>query len=248
MQCIKEYKLNHVICISERRFQVSILPIWLFYPMLIPSNMNGKPIKSDQIHLQTLSYMYPNTFESSETYRMLRMDISQFYLWFGASNFPLKKRKQFLKTQKFHKILHSNFSLQYSIDNYEERRKYELQAERIREEMQARLGSSTNEMDSQNERLNALRRVESQINELKRMEGQTHSGAEPRGAGGRIIQQPRSADLAQLYHEAIPMDKALSHSGPSAFGNGQGGLLQQHPVSLQIFLHYRVAQQVLDLT
>ena len=133
--------------------------------------------------------------------------------------------------------MHSNFSLQYSIDNYEERRKYELQAERIREEMQARLGSSTNEMDSQNERLNALRRVESQINELKRMEGQTHSGAEPRGAGGRIIQQPRSADLAQLYHEAIPMDKALSHSGPSAFGNGQGGLLQQHPVSLQIFLH-----------
>ena len=110
MQCIKEYKLNHVICISERRFQVSILPIWLFYPaMLIPSNMNGKPIKSDQIHLQTLSYMYPNTFESSETYRMLRMDISQFYLWFGASNFPLKKRKQFFKTQKFHKILHSNF-------------------------------------------------------------------------------------------------------------------------------------------
>ena len=91
MQCIKEYKLNHVICISERRFQVSILPIWLFYPMLIPSNMNGKPIKSDQIHLQTLSYMYPNTFESSETWRMLRMDISQFYLWFGASNFPFKK-------------------------------------------------------------------------------------------------------------------------------------------------------------
>ena len=133
----------------------------------------------------------------------------------------------------------SLFSLQYSIDNYEERRKYELQAERMREEMQARLGSSTsNEMDSQNERLNALRRVESQINELKRMEGQTHSGsASSAGAGGRIIQQPRSANLEQLYHEAIPMDKALSHSGPSAFGNGQGGLLQQHPVSLQIFLH-----------
>ena len=93
-------------------------------------------------------------------------------------------------------------------------------------------------MDSQNERLNALRRVESQINELKRMEGQTHSGAEPRGAGGRIIQQPRSADLAQLYHEAIPMDKALSHSGPSAFGNG----LLQHPTqnvsTMRIYLMF----------
>ena len=122
---------------------------------------------------------------------------------------------------------------QYSIDNYEERRKYELQAERIREEMQARLGSHPDEIDSQNERLNALRRVDSQINELKRMSTENTTQPQiPAGASARMLQQPRSANLEQLYHEAIPMNKALSHSGPSAFGNGQG-LLQQHPVSLK---------------
>ncbi len=35
-----------------------------------------------------------------------------------------------------------------------------------------------------------------------------------------IISHWRSANLEQLYHEAIPMDKALSHSGPAMFGNG----------------------------
>ena len=39
-------------------------------------------------------------------------------------------------------------------------------------------------------------------------------------AADRRVQAPRSANLEQLYHEAIPMNKALSHSGPSAFGNG----------------------------
>ena len=68
--------------------------------------------------------------------------------------------------------------------------------------------------------LTALQRVEAQINE-KRMENPSR----PQG-------HPRSANLHQLYHEAIPMDKALSHSGPSAFGNG----LLQHPVSQFILL------------
>ena len=98
--------------------------------------------------------------------------------------------------------------------------------------MQDRLGASIEE--TQTERLNALRRVESQINELERMEQTKSATASSRGPGaGRIGQPPRSANLEQLYHEAIPMDKALSHSGPSAFGNG----LLQHPttVSLQIF-------------
>ena len=96
MQCIKEYKLNHVICISARLLKTISTPS-LSHPFLMrlsPSNMNGKPIKSDQIHLQTLSYMYPNTFESWETlqnWKRMRMGISQFYLWFGASNFPPKK-------------------------------------------------------------------------------------------------------------------------------------------------------------
>ena len=98
--------------------------------------------------------------------------------------------------------------------------------------MAERLGASIEE--TQTERLNALRRVESQINELERMEQTKSTGASRGGPVSRVAQPPRSANLEQLYHEAIPMDKALSHSGPSAFGNG----LLQHPtmtVSLQIF-------------
>lgn len=82
--------------------------------------------------------------------------------------------------------------------------------------MNARLGTPS--QDLRTERLNALQRVEAQINEQRRMESSSRSSLQP---------QPRSANLEQLYHEAIPMNKALSHSGPSAFGNG----LLQHPVS-----------------
>ena len=76
------------------------------------------------------------------------------------------------------------------------------------------------ELRNERSSLTALQRVEAQINE-KRMENPSR----PQG-------HPRSANLHQLYHEAIPMDKALSHSGPSAFGNG----LLQHPVSQFISL------------
>jgi hypothetical protein len=37
-----------------------------------------------------------------------------------------------------------------------------------------------------------------------------------RRAGG---QHPQSCNLEQLYHEALPLSKALSHSGPPAFGD-----------------------------
>ena len=106
--------------------------------------------------------------------------------------------------------------------------------------MQDRLGAGVSIEETQTERLNALRRVESQISELERME-QTKSATARGGpgAGQRLVQPPRSANLEQLYHEAIPMDKALSHSGPSAFGNG---LLQHPTVSLQIFS--KVAQRL----
>ena len=77
---------------------------------------------------------------------------------------------------------------------------------------------STEGVELRIERLTALQRVEAQLNE-KRMENLP--------SVSRAQGHPRSANLEQLYHEAIPMDKALSHSGPSAFGNG----LLQHPVS-----------------
>ena len=137
------------------------------------------------------------------------------------------------------------------MDNEAERQKYELQAERIRQEMNERLGTPSEGLELRNERLNALQLVEAQINETsqhihatsqhnyetshhqrhQRMmaaASENNQGFSGTSGGGRP-QHPRSANLEQLYHEAIPMDKALSHSGPSAFGNG---LLQhQHPVS-----------------
>ena len=38
------------------------------------------------------------------------------------------------------------------------------------------------------------------------------------GGGARRAGHPQSCNLEQLYHESIPMDRALSHSGPPAFG------------------------------
>jgi hypothetical protein len=120
-------------------------------------------------------------------------------------------------------IIFCLFSLfQYSLDNEAERQKYELQAQRIHEDMVRRLGTPNEGLEVKNSRLNGLKRVESQITELKRME---QINQLPAASTRRP--QPRSANLEQLYHEAIPMHKALSHSGPSTFGNG----LLQHPVS-----------------
>ena len=48
------------------------------------------------------------------------------------------------------------------------------------------------------------------------------------GGGARRAGHPQSCNLEQLYHESIPMDRALSHSGPPAFG-GSG-----NPPSLRI--------------
>ena len=37
--------------------------------------------------------------------------------------------------------------------------------------------------------------------------------------GRRAGAHPQSCNLEQLYHEALPLSKALSHSGPPAFGD-----------------------------
>lgn len=118
--------------------------------------------------------------------------------------------------------------LQYSLDNEAERQKYELQAQRIQEEMVSRLGTPNEGLEIRNERLNALKRLETQLNELRRPPMAMENMA--MAVSSRQQPHPRSANLEQLYHEAIPMaDKALSHSGPSAFGNA---LLRQQPVSV----------------
>ena len=93
--------------------------------------------------------------------------------------------------------------------------------------IQEALGSPNEGLEIRNERLNALQRVETQINDLKRMENSSRSS--PQAGMPAALQHP-SPSLDLLYHEhgsQAAMDKALSHSGPSAFGNG----LLQHAVS-----------------
>ena len=89
------------------------------------------------------------------------------------------------------------------MDNEAERQKYEI-LQQSQRDMCEQLGS---------ERLTAVvgvpKHMDAPINEIRRMD-------HPRGRLGG----PRPHNLEQLYHETLPMNKALSHSGPSAFGNG----------------------------
>ena len=110
---------------------------------------------------------------------------------------------------------------QYSLDNEAERQKYEiLQAQQHiqpedtatdppnflqHQDSSARTGGSIP---------NLHQHQSSPINEALSIRNNRMASAD------RRVQAPRSANLEQLYHEAIPMNKALSHSGPSAFGNG----------------------------
>ena len=128
------------------------------------------------------------------------------------------------------------FLFQYSLDNEAERQKLELRAQRVQQEMEQKLGTSAECMRRREERFQAVRQVEQEIENLTEIKrtGGDHGRAmaehEPQVASrraqgglnpgpGRQHQVPRSANLEQLYHQALPMDKALSHSGPPVFGN-----------------------------
>jgi hypothetical protein len=122
--------------------------------------------------------------------------------------------------------------LQYSLDNEAERQKLELRAQRVQLEMEQKLGTSGECLRRREERFQTVKRVEQEIetlNEAKRTAVTMATESEPpvatrRTVGpnpgpGRQHAVPRSANLEQLYHQALPMDKALSHSGPPIFGN-----------------------------
>ena len=109
---------------------------------------------------------------------------------------------------------------QYSLDNEAERQKYEiLQAQQhiqpeentpnFPHQESSRIGGPPN--------LQTPHQISSPINEQNPLSRNNRIMA---AANDRRVQAPRSANLEQLYHEALPMNKALSHSGPSAFGNG----------------------------
>ena len=121
------------------------------------------------------------------------------------------------------------FLFQYSLDNEAERQKLELRAQRVQLEMEQQLGTSTHCLRRQEERFQAVRRIEQEIETLSGIESRTMTEHEPQVTSRRVLGSnpgpgrqhhvPRSANLEQLYHQSLPMDKALSHSGPPVFGN-----------------------------
>ena len=116
-----------------------------------------------------------------------------------------------------------NFSFpifQYSLDNEAERQKYEI----LQAQQHIQPDENTPNFPHQEPRiggnppnLQTPHQISSPINEQNPLSRNNRIMA---AANDRRVQAPRSANLEQLYHEALPMNKALSHSGPSAFGNG----------------------------
>ena len=116
--------------------------------------------------------------------------------------------------------------------------------------MEQKLGTSSECLRRREELFQAVKKVEQDIealNEAKRvgvepgtMEAEPAvatrraTGPNP-GPGRQNAHVPRSANLEQLYHQSLPMDKALSHSGPPNFGNQVG----QHPV---LHTHYMLGR------
>ena len=105
-----------------------------------------------------------------------------------------------LQCLHFCQLFVDNFCLlfQYSLDNEAERQKYEmLQNQRL----QGVVTQPNSTLLSGTQQLNSRK-------------------MDPQPSTSRRVGGPRPQNLEQLYHEALPMNKALSHSGPSAFGNG----------------------------
>ncbi|TRY69315.1 hypothetical protein TCAL_09734, partial [Tigriopus californicus] len=128
---------------------------------------------------------------------------------------------------------------EYSLDNEAERQKLEQQTEALRIQNSQGLQRRQNWVQS-------LNRVDNEIQELEllsanggqrvihhRRTSETSSEMAGNHTGARAGPfQPRSVNLEQLYHEALPsMNKALSHSGPAHLG----GLLQDDAGSVMSF-------------
>ena len=84
------------------------------------------------------------------------------------------------------------------------------------------LGKPDEALARRRARVQAIASIDSELTGLgERMDGsEAGAGAPLRGGrGGGRGGQPQSCDLEQLYHEALPLDKALSHSGPAGYGS-----------------------------
>ena len=86
------------------------------------------------------------------------------------------------------------------------------------------LGRPEDALARRRSRIQSIASIDSQLSGLGvRMETREAREA-PRGEdSSRRVRQPQSCNLEQLYHEALPLDKALSHSGPPGYGQHSGG-------------------------
>ena len=117
---------------------------------------------------------------------------------------------------------------QYSLENELQRQQLEERAARVQSSMVSTLGRPEEALARRRTRVQAISNIDTQLAGLGvRMEaGEAsgaggHSGASMRSSQTRDtrVRQPQSCNLEQLYHEALPLDKALSHSGPPGYGS-----------------------------
>jgi len=119
----------------------------------------------------------------------------------------------------------------YSLENELQRQQLEERAARVQASMLGTLGKPEEAIAKRRSRVQAISTIDTQLASFgERMDESRDSqsgGAQSRPppsemrasqSTARSVRQPQSCNLEQLYHEALPLDKALSHSGPPAFG------------------------------
>ena len=110
---------------------------------------------------------------------------------------------------------------QYSLENELQRQQLEERAARVQSSLVSSLGRPEEALARRRSRVQAIGSLDTQLTGLGvTMETGSEAGVrrerEPSTRGQR---QPQSCNLEQLYHEALPLDKALSHSGPAGYGS-----------------------------
>ena len=112
---------------------------------------------------------------------------------------------------------------QYSLENELQRQQLEERAARVQSSLVSSLGKPEEALARRRSRVQAIGSLDTQLTGLGvRMEAGSEAAGVRRERETRGQRQPQSCNLEQLYHEALPLDKALSHSGPPGYGSGTG--------------------------
>ena len=99
------------------------------------------------------------------------------------------------------------------MDNELQRQQLEERSARVQASMLSTLGRPEEAIARRRSRVQALARLDS---EMAGLDGEEVERREGRQGQPRPVQ---SCNLEQLYHEALPLERALSHSGPPALGS-----------------------------